>query len=71
MNRPCLGEVELTANKAAYLQACQVFSRVFELLDERFTMESFCADGDRVEPASVWPGCAAISALCFPVSAQR
>lgn len=27
-----------------------MFSRVFELLDERFTMESFCADGDRVEP---------------------
>lgn len=23
---------------------------MFELLDERFTMESFCADGDRVEP---------------------
>ena len=50
MNRPCLGEVELICKQSGVLAGLQVFSRVFELLDERFTMESFCADGDRVEP---------------------
>ena len=50
MNRPCLGEVELICKQSGVLAGLQVFSRVFELLDERFTMESFCTDGDRVEP---------------------
>ena len=50
MNCPCLGEVELICKQSGVLAGLQVFSRVFELLDERFTMESFCADGDRVEP---------------------
>ena len=50
MNRPCLGEVELICKQSGVLAGLQVFSRVIELLDERFTMESFCADGDRVEP---------------------
>ena len=50
MNRPCLGEVELICKQSGVLAGLQVFARVFELLDERFTMESFCADGDRVEP---------------------
>ena len=50
MNRPCLGEVELICKQSGVRAGLQVFSRVFELLDERFTMESFCADGDRVEP---------------------
>ena len=50
MNRPCLGEVELICKQSGVLAGLQVFSRVFELLDERFTMESFCADGDRLEP---------------------
>lgn len=50
MNRPCLGEVELICKQSGVLAGLQVFSRVCELLDERFTMESFCADGDRVEP---------------------
>ena len=50
MNRPCLGEVELICKQSGVLAGLQVFSRVFELLDERFTMESFCADGDRGEP---------------------
>ena len=50
MTRPCLGEVELICKQSGVLAGLQVFSRVFELLDERFTMESFCADGDRVEP---------------------
>ena len=50
MDQPCLGEVELICIQSGVLAGLQVFSRVFELLDERFTMESFCADGDRVEP---------------------
>ena len=50
MDQPCLGEVELICKQSGVLAGLQVFSRVFELLDERFTMESFCADGDRVEP---------------------
>ena len=71
MNRPCLGEVELICKQSGVLAGLQVFSRVFELLDERFTMESFCATAIGWNRASVWPCCAAISALCFPVSAQR
>ena len=50
MDQPCLGEVELICKQSGVLAGLQVFSRVFELLDERFTMESFCADGDRVDP---------------------
>lgn len=50
MDQPYLGEVELICKQSGVLAGLQVFSRVFELLDERFTMESFCADGDRVEP---------------------
>lgn len=49
MDAPCRGEVELICKQDGVIAGLQVFSRVFELLDDTFTIEFFCKDGDRVE----------------------
>ena len=49
MDGPCRGEVDLICKQDGVIAGLQVFSRVFELLDDTFTMECFCKDGDHVE----------------------
>ena len=49
MDAPCRGEVELICKQDGVIAGLQVFSRVFELLDDTFTIEFFCKDGDHVE----------------------
>ena len=49
MYGPCQGEVDLICKQSGVIAGLQVFARVFELLDDTFTMECFCKDGDRVE----------------------
>lgn len=49
MDGPCQGEVDLICKQSGVIAGLQVFARVFELLDDTFTMECFCKDGDRVE----------------------
>lgn len=49
MDGPCRGEVDLICKQSGVIAGLQVFARVFELLDDTFTMECFCKDGDRVE----------------------
>ena len=49
MDAPCRGEVDLICKQNGVIAGLQVFSRVFELLDDTFTIEFFCKDGDRVE----------------------
>ena len=49
MDAPCRGEVDLICKQDGVIAGLQVFSRVFELLDDTFTIEFFCKDGDRVE----------------------
>ena len=49
MDGPCRGEVDLICKQSGVIAGLQVFARVFELLDDTFTMECFCNDGDRVE----------------------
>lgn len=49
MDAPCRGEVELICKESGVIAGLQVFRRVFELLDDSFSMECFCRDGDRVE----------------------
>ena len=49
MDGPCRGEVDLICKQSGVIAGLQVFARVFELLDDTFTIEFFCKDGDRVE----------------------
>ena len=49
MDGPCQVEVDLICKQSGVIAGLQVFARVFELLDDTFTMECFCKDGDRVE----------------------
>lgn len=49
MDKPCRGEVELICKQDGVIAGLQVFSRVFELLDDTFTIEFFCEDGERVK----------------------
>jgi nicotinate-nucleotide pyrophosphorylase (carboxylating) len=46
----CVGSVELIAKQRGILAGLQVFERVFLLLDEIFSMDAFCTDGDTVVP---------------------
>ena len=49
MDKPCRGEVELLCKQSGVIAGLQVFARVFQLLDDTFSMEYFCQDGDHVE----------------------
>ena len=49
MDAPCRGEVDLICKQDGIIAGLQVFSRVFELLDDSFTIAFFCKDGDAVE----------------------
>ena len=49
MDEPCRGEVDLICKQEGVLAGLQVFARVFELLDDTFSIEFFFHDGDRVE----------------------
>ena len=49
MDRPCRGEVELLCKPDGVIAGLQVFARVFQLLDDSFSIEYFCSDGDRVQ----------------------
>ena len=49
MDRPCRGEVELLCKQDGVIAGLQVFARVFQLLDDSFSIEYFCSDGDRVQ----------------------
>ncbi len=49
MAKPCRGEVELLCKQSGVIAGLQVFARVFQLLDNTFSMEYFCQDGDHVE----------------------
>lgn len=49
MDKPCRGEVELLCKQSGVIAGLQVFARVFQLLDNTFSMEYFCQDGDHVE----------------------
>ena len=49
MDRPCRGEVELLCKQDGVIAGLQVFARVFQLLDDTFSIECFCRDGDRVK----------------------
>lgn len=49
MAKPCRGEVELLCKQSGVIAGLQVFARVFQLLDDTFSMEYFCQDGDHVE----------------------
>lgn len=44
----CRGEVELLCKEDGVLAGLTVFSRVFELLDEKAEIQSFFSDGDKV-----------------------
>ena len=48
MTQPCRGEVDLICKQDGVIAGLQVFSRVFELLDDTFQIKCFCSDGDRV-----------------------
>ena len=48
MTQPCRGEVDLICKQDGVIAGLQVFSRVFELLDDTFQIECFCSDGDGV-----------------------
>ena len=48
MDQPCRGEVDLICKQDGVIAGLQVFSRVFELLDDTFQIECFCGDGDGV-----------------------
>ena len=49
MDRPCRGEVELLCKQDGVIAGLQVFARVFQLLDDTFSIECFCRDGDQVK----------------------
>ena len=49
MDKPCRGEVELLCKQDGVIAGLQVFARVFQLLDDTFSIECFCRDGDRVK----------------------
>lgn len=49
MNRPCRGEVDLICKQDGVVAGLQVFARVFELLDDTFSIRFFCSDGDSVQ----------------------
>ena len=49
MDAPCRGEGDLICKQDGIIAGLQVFSRVFELLDDSFTIAFFCKDGDAVE----------------------
>lgn len=49
MNRPCRGEVDLICKQDGVVAGLQVFARVFELLDDTFSIRFFCNDGDHVQ----------------------
>ena len=49
MNRPCRGEVDLICKQDGVVAGLQVFARVFELLDDTFSIRFFCHDGDSVQ----------------------
>lgn len=49
MDAPCRGQVDLICKQDGIIAGLQVFARVFELLDDTFTMERLCKDGDSVE----------------------
>ena len=49
MDKPCRGEVELLCKQDGVIAGLQVFARVFQLLDDSFSIEYFCSDGDRVQ----------------------
>ena len=49
MDKPCRGEVELLCKQDGVIAGLQVFARVFQLLDDSFSIECFCRDGDRVQ----------------------
>jgi nicotinate-nucleotide pyrophosphorylase (carboxylating) len=49
MPNPCLGQVDLICKEDGIICGLQVFSRVFELLDENIKVELYCKDGDKVE----------------------
>ena len=42
MDRPCRGEVELLCKQDGVIAGLQVFARVFQLLDDSFSIEYFC-----------------------------
>lgn len=48
MREYCLGEVELICKQDGVIAGLEVFSRVFELLDENTEISLFCKDGDTV-----------------------
>ena len=48
MTQSCRGEVDLICKQDGVIAGLQVFSRVFELLDDTFQIECFCSDGDCV-----------------------
>ena len=49
MDKPVLGEVDLICKQDGVIAGLQVFARVFELLDDTFSIAFFCKDGDPVE----------------------
>jgi len=50
MKKKTIGTVELLAKQKGVIAGLEVYQRVFELLDDETTIETFVKDGDQVEP---------------------